>query len=427
MKKITVRPIIHAFFATSYALLLSSSLASPAIADTITILDALRNFRDTRSFNDVGVAQGDRDVFGADVSPNTGTTITGIQGNANVGPNLCNGSVAFPNNCSASANFNPNRTGSWNLTFTNGANTAIATTPVLDTTALTLGPVPFPQDVTIKGTGLTPTLSWTVPGGFSPDAVRIQVYDKALTNQRGQDVIVFSTPLPGNQTSFTIPSGILNQNTAYVLNVQLIDTRGHVDFSSNNPALIALRSNSFFDFTPLPPGSQQQAAFLPSVEPSSDPSLGPTYHFKIGSVGPNSVTFIDPFVAVGYDYAIGVGDPNFASVIFPAIQNNPFLLSFAGEPGGNPIQLFANQQFFFPSGGVSQFSVRGINVSNNLDPNNVNAFITGLTFVGDGQFSGTMVPVLQAVSGVPEPESLMLLGFGLLIVTYSARRRRQNQ
>src|SRR5262249_49603818 len=145
-------------------------------------------------------------------------------------------SVAFPNNCTDSAAFNANRTGSWSLTFTNGVNIATATTPTLDPTALTLGPVPFPQDVTIKGTGVTPTLSWTVPNGFTPDAVRIQVYDKNLTNQRGQDVVVFSIPLGGNQTSFTIPSGILSQNTPYVLNVQLIDTRGHVDFSSNNPA-----------------------------------------------------------------------------------------------------------------------------------------------------------------------------------------------
>jgi hypothetical protein len=41
---------------------------------------------------------------------------------------------------------------------------------------------------------------------------------------------------------------------------------------------------------------------------------GGSFHFTIGNVGPNSVTFIDPPVAVGYDYATGPGDPNFKSV-----------------------------------------------------------------------------------------------------------------
>lgn len=97
-------------------------------------------------------------------------------------------------------------------------------------------------------------------------------------------------------------------------------------FQAITVALIARRSSAFFDFTPLPPGSQQQAAFLPMVGPAPNPStgLGATYQFNVGSVGPSSVTFVDPFVAVGYDYAIGPGDPNFASVILPAIQNQPF-------------------------------------------------------------------------------------------------------
>jgi hypothetical protein len=33
-----------------------------------------------------------------------------------------------------------------------------------------------------------------------------------------------------------------------------------------------------------------------------------------------------------------------------------------------------------------------------LDPNNVTAFITGLTFIADGDFTGTMTPLITEVS-----------------------------
>jgi len=155
-------------------------------AAPITIdFNTLRNFRDTRSLNDVGIGQGDRKVYGADVSPNTGTTITATQGSRVDGPALCNGSLVNPNTCTFSAPFNANRKGSWSLTFTNGSDTATAVTPPLDPAAL-LGAVPFPTDVMIAGAGVTPTLSWTPPppSGFTPDAVRVRVYDKAQTKHR---------------------------------------------------------------------------------------------------------------------------------------------------------------------------------------------------------------------------------------------------
>jgi hypothetical protein len=121
---------------------------------------------------------------------------------------------------------------------------------------------------------------------------------------------------------------------------------------------------------------------------------------------------VDPFVAIGYKYAIGAGNPNFASVMLPAVGDNIFTLSYL--LGGNPIlqQIMANAQFFFPSGGVSAFDVTGIETSAMLDPNNVTAFITGLTFVADGEFTGTMTPLVTdvALGAVPEPATLILLG-----------------
>jgi PEP-CTERM motif-containing protein len=132
-------------------------------------------------------------------------------------------------------------------------------------------------------------------------------------------------------------------------------------------------------------------------------------------------------VATGYKYATGAGNPNFASVTLPSVGDNLFLLSFL--LGQNTIlqQIAANTQFFFPQGGVSAFDVTGIETSAGLDPNNVTAFITGLTFVSDGDFTGTMTPLITEVSDLaatPEPTTLLLFGTTMAGLGWARRLRR---
>jgi hypothetical protein len=241
--------------------------------------------------------------------------------------------------------------------------------------------------------------------------------------------VIFTTALASTQTSFTVPVDLgggrtLQVGHPYVLNVQLIETRSHLPLVGNVNDNIFRRSSSFFDFTPLPAGAPP-VVLLPTVGPAPDPStgVGPTYQFHVGGLVPGGKIFIDPFVAIGYDYAIGLGDPNFASVLLPAVQTDPFFLSFLGEPGGLPVKLFAGTEFFFPAGGVDHFGVRGIDISDGLDPGNVTAFITGLTFTGSGEFTGTMTPVI-AFAPVPEPSTLLLLVAGGLGALGGFARRR---
>ncbi len=83
------------------------------------------------------------------------------------------------------------------------------------------------------------------------------------------------------------------------------------------------RSYSFFDFTPQLGTTTPSDIALPMVSGTTG-----VYHFNVGSVGPDSVTFIDPAIAIGYIYDTGVGDPNFASVILPDVGGGIFDLSY---------------------------------------------------------------------------------------------------
>ena len=135
------------------------------------------------------------------------------------------------------------------------------------------------------------------------------------------------------------------------------------------------------------------------------------YNFHVGGVGADHVTFIDPIVATGYHYAIGDTGPNFLSVLLPNVGDGEFTLAYSDGTCADGGTLEHDQQFFFAAGGVSAFTVTGIETSAMLDPRSGTAFITGLTFASTGDFTGTMAPITTTV--VPEPQTYLLLLAGL--------------
>jgi hypothetical protein len=406
------------------AVLTSTWFTGVAQGATINVSD-LALFRSFVSTNDVGVGQGDTLQFGANISggsagatiqgeftPTGGTpTFTSIRpcGPLSVNPGFCDTTVpystAFKNDTAQVLFTNGTATGTFSLP---------SAVPIPDAT------VNFPTNVTISVNSSTgaPTISWTLPPGTNADALRVNIFDKSVRLANGADDIIETNTISPTATSFT-PTVALAPGGSYAINFQVIQTRdGGPDVNGNNADVLS-RSSAFFDFSPPSAGSPPVIA-LPTIDEAG------VYHFSIGSVGPNSVTFIDPKVAIGYDYAIGAGDPNFASVLLPNVGGGHFDLTY--EVSGKDVTdaLNAGVQFFFGDGGVSAFEVTGISPSAMIDPGNAGAFVTGLTFVSNGSFTGTMTPI-TTTAGIPEPSTwaMMLLGFaGLCFASYRTSRHR---
>jgi hypothetical protein len=188
------------------------------------------------------------------------------------------------------------------------------------------------------------------------------------------------------------PSLNLQQNHRYSIQITLVDLRNPAVAAF--PANILSQSRSFFDFTLLPAGSPPQVT-LPT------PCAGTAtieYCFNT-TVTAGQTIFIDPLTAIGYEYRTGAGDPNSESVLLPAgVGDDQYELWLWNGTTWvkNSQTLFGGVPFHFPSGGVDRFRVVGIEAAANVDPSSPTAFVTGLTFVSDGSFTGRMSPIVRA-------------------------------
>jgi hypothetical protein len=297
----------------------SGSLISPACAAPIT-LGAPFLIVDDRAANDAGFTPGEFLSFGDNtVIPNgaAGTTAAAQTTNLSTGATVTArlafvGSTAIPDQFSGAVAYNSNLTGPWTLNFSNGSNTASSITPSVEGAT----PPPFASNVTISGSSANPTFAWSYPN-LSVDGVVINIYDKSLTNAAGGLDLVYAVGIPGTSNSFTVPSALaggltLQLNHNYVMDIigtVLRDPTG--SFTNSNQLAI---SRAFFDFTPLPAGAP--VVNLPSITPAG------AYQYTMTVVA-GTTYFVDPKVAVGYSFAIGAGDPNFASVLLPAVQSDP--------------------------------------------------------------------------------------------------------
>jgi hypothetical protein len=258
-----------------------------------------------------------------------------------------------------------------------------------------------------------PTFAWTPPANTQVNGYRFNLYDHNILDAAGKPSLVFTTDKTGDlqpsQTSFTVPTSLsgglsLDSTHHYTVAIALLQTRDNLSVNLNNGNLAAL-SRIYADFTPLPNGAPQ--VNLPVVLANG------TYQFNI-TVQPGQTYFIDPTVAAGYVFKTESGDPNFASLMLPVLQLDPYHLSFLDKDGNLvSVSLAGGIVYSFLSNGapngVDTFTVDGINPALGLDPTNTTAFITALTFAGAGTFTGTQTPITTDVSAVPGP----IAGVGL--------------
>ena len=160
---------------------------------------------------------------------------------------------------------------------------------------------------------------------------------------------------------------------------------------------------------------------MPTVSPTLSAYGGPIFEFNTPVTAGTPIS-IDPQAATGFIYDIGAGDPNFASVELPAVQQPQPIRSLFVEWVSSFVfdtTLDPNTVFDFGGNGVSEFEILGIASSVGLNPNSATDFVTTLTFEGSGTFTGTMTPVIS----VPEPSTWAMMLLGLAGLGFAGSRR----
>ncbi len=291
--------------------------------------------------------------------------------------------------------------------------------PDFDATALPA----FVTDVRLTGGGLNPLLSWAVPAtGTTPTAVTIQVRridaESADRSRITSATLLHVRTLAPDATSYSFsdvfsnatvpgfPTG-LEFGERYEISLQLEVAAG---------SLLKGRSRTLFELSPLAGGGNEVAVYLPSVGPDG------RFKFDIAVVQGEQIV-IDPDIAVGYDYAIGAGDPLFRSVKLPDVGDGQYnLWLWNGSAYSLQTGLAAGTEYFFDGSGVARFRIDGIEESAALNPADPTAFVTTVSFAGSGRFTGTMTPLVVTV--VPEPATALLWLGGLALMARRWPRQR---
>lgn len=407
--------------------------ASSAFAEPVTITTPFMNL-ENRAINSLGFTPGRFARIGANsVVPNANAGTTGIGTTIDlVTGQLVTRTIPFspgpliPNFFQRNLGDNPSLFGPWTLRFSNGPDSAQAIVSLPQGTSY----APFVNTITLSGTSANPAFTWSPPAGTTVNGYRINIFDKELINNdplvgpvnNGQ---VASRNVGPNVTSytvtgadFTVPGYSFQLNRNYSIEISLIQTKDGTSANLANDNVASI-SRVYADFRANNNGGPP--VNLPVVLANG------SFQFNMAVV-PGQVYYIDPLVAVGYDYLIGEGNPSFQSVVLP-VGIGDGLYDIFGLDAGGVATLLAHDwaggaTFEFGAGGITGFRVGAIETEAGLDPSDTTAFVTGLTFTGAGLFTGTQTPLtVDVVAAVPEPETYALFGAGLALLAWARRRR----
>jgi hypothetical protein len=342
-------------------------------------------------------------------------------------------SQAFPTeysaDLSAALNANGIPPGShWALTVTNTAASNSPLPPVNTPVLPSLLPQTSSNSVTgiVLNSGLSPVISWTPPSNPPAGSViEIQVQDLTSSTKgtaaSQQSFVNLNIGLASTTSSFSfspINSGnnpTCNSTPCFSF---LPNDYYSIGVEVKSPGATTSRSDTWT--APFKASTSGPPIALPTITPSNTPS-GFSYSFDVPVTTGQPIN-IDPLIAIGFVYQIGVGDPDFASVVLPNLQGSE-AYTVTWDGGAEIEQLLGGNLLNFlltDPNGVSNFTVTGIDPSLILDPLNSTDFVTTLTFAGSGTFTGTMTPITEEV---PEPDTLALLAGGLIGLLALQRRR----
>lgn len=413
------------------ALLLALVAAMEMASASVVVNNAFFNY-EHRALNSLGFASGEFIRFGANsvVSSISGSA-TGVTGFATTTNTVTGNPVSrtinyspgpiIPNFFSRYLAVDPGLLGPWTLNFTDGTSTAqrVVSLPAGS------GLIPFVSSITLGGSSEFPTFNWTPPAGTTVNGYRVNIYDKSLINtnpaagptNNGQvanrDFAPGTTSYTVNAADFSVPGYAFAIGKNYSVEISALQTKDGT--SNTNNANLSSVARTYADFTPHETGGLE--VHLPVV------NQGGSFVFNVEVVA-GQTYYIDPVVAVGYDYEIGVGDPNFQTVVLPSGIGDGLFDIFGFDSVGDLVLLaqdwLAGAVFNFGVGGVSRFRVTDIETSAGLDPANATAFVTGLTFTGSGRFTGTQTPLTLEI---PEPSGIALLGAGIIGLLVVRRRK----
>ncbi|MBE9007256.1 PEP-CTERM sorting domain-containing protein [Fortiea sp. LEGE XX443] len=288
----------------------------------------------------------------------------------------------------------------------------------VDTRCLTCG------EVYVASPNLdTVVVTWNNVGYFSSNSDRTNTFQTVLRNRNDTGVGNFDIEFRYNNLEWTTG-----------------DASGGVNGLGGTPAQAGFDAGDNLNFLTLP-GSRtadvlnlQNTSNLPNPVPGlwsfavrngelpgatpANPLLpvviDDAFNFDFNIADPTQPVFIDPPVAIGYDYIVDLG-PNITSVILPTgIGDDLYDLynfdTIANDFVDSGIDITGGFAFDFAPGGVDRFRILGIEPSAGLDPNDITAFVTGLTFTNAGQVQLRQIPISQNTTPTPVPEPTTILG-----------------